>query len=490
MVDRFKLVYVGSCSHRFSLGLFRNIVAEKQMHPLNVVLVDIDEKLLIYVRRILENMVDKAKADITVESTTDRCRAFENADFIYLSISVGAQETEWTDIYIPLKFGIPQNTGDTVGPGGIFRALRCIPIVAKIVKDIEQICPKAVLLNYTNPMATLILAARTIAPKVQSIGLCHELFAGMHTIQELMKLNSYAVESWEDLDLTYGGVNHFGWLMSCQHDGEDIYPFLRKQQNECVKNSFRGRGFNFHLLRKHGLFPYPGSRHIAEFMPRYYNYFNYLQSPFDITVIRDVENLDFSHKSSVLKFVALSRDWYKSRLPSPNSKGEKAMQMMVDWKFNNPTNHVVNIPNEGLIPNLPETCIVEVPGYFKNGRMCGIHVGALPPEIAKLVYTSAMNQQPIVEAALKGDKGILLEAMLNDPMCAFIEDSDALKDMMNLMLYYQKRWLPNFEDVLTEEELRKQRNVTSAELATKELALKVKFPPKESLKSKSWPNTE
>lgn len=490
MVERFKLVYVGACSHRFSLGLFRNIVAAKSLHPMDVVLVDIDAKLLSYVQRILENMAEKARVDINVESTTDRLKAFENADFVYISISVGAQESEWTDIYIPLKFGIPQNTGDTVGPGGIFRGLRCIPVMADLVKDMNSVCPKAVLLNYTNPMSTLILATRTVAPNIQSIGLCHELFGGMSTVQRLMRLNRYEIDGWEDLDVTYGGLNHLGWLMTCHYKGEDIYPLLHEKQEECVKTNFDGRGFNFYLLRKYGLFPYPGSRHIAEFIPQYYNYFNYLQSPFGITVIRDVQELDFSHKWSVLLFVAMSRDWYKNRLPTPHEGGEKAMEMTIDWKFNVPKLHVVNIPNDGLILNLPCDCIVEVPGYFDNGKIKGVPVGALPPDIANIVRTHARNQSPIVETALEGDKEALLKVLLNDPMCSFIENPDAIEDMMNLMLYYQRRWLPKFEDIPNEQELTKRRWISKGELTKKELALKVKYPPRETLKTKAWPNFE
>lgn len=490
MADRFKLVYVGACSHRFSIGLFRNIIAAKALHPMDVVLVDIDEKLLGLVHKILVSMADKENVDVKVESTIERRKAFENADFVYLSLSVGAQESEWTDIFIPLKFGIPQNTGDTVGPGGIFRGLRCIPVVAAIVKDAKEICPNAVVLNYTNPMATLMLAARTVAPNVESIGLCHELFGGIHTIQRLMQLNGYEIENWEDLDVTYGGINHLGWLMTCKYDGQDIYPLLREKQEECAESGFLERGFNFYLLGKYGLFPYPGSRHIAEFIPRYYNYFNYLQSPFGITIVRDVQALDTSHKWTVLLFATMSRDWYKNRLPTADKGAEKAMDMTIDWKLNIPNRYVVNVPNDGFIPNLPGDCIVEVPGYFDDGKMRGVHVGPLPAEIAEIVGTHAQNQRSVVEAALKGDKDLLLKTMLNDPMCQFIEDADAVEDMMNLMLYYQRRWLQNFEAIRTEEELRNRRWIGPEELTTKEKALKVKFPPKETLKTKAWPHRE
>jgi len=457
---------------------------------MDVVLVDIDEKLLGFVHKILENMADKAKVPIRAESTTDRRKAFENADFIYLSISVGAQESEWTDIYIPLKFGIPQNTGDTVGPGGIFRGLRCIPVVAEIVKDIKEICPNAVFMNYTNPMATLMLVARTVAPSVESIGLCHELFGGMETIQRLMQLSGYEIDNWEDLEITYGGINHLGWLMTCKYKGQDVYPLLREKKEECAKSGSLERRFNFYVLGKYGLFPYAGGRHIAEFIPRYYNYFNYPQSPFGITVIRDVQTLDMSHKWTVLRFAAMSRDWYKNRLPMPEKGGEKAMDMTIDWKFNVPNRYVVNIPNDGLIPNLPIDCIVEAPGYFDNKKLKGVRVGPLPAEIAEIVGAHAGNQRSVVEAALKGDKEILLKALLNDPMCDFIDDPDAVEDMMNLMLHYQRRWLPNFEDIPTEEELKKRRWVGPEELATKEEALKVKFPPKETLRLKAWPHCE
>jgi len=358
------------------------------------------------------------------------------------------------------------------------------------VRDIKEICPKAVLLNYTNPMSTLILASRTVAPNVQSIGLCHELFGGLHTVQELMRLNRYDIESWEDLDITYGGLNHLGWLMSCSYRDKDVYPILREKKEECVRNGFLGRGFNFYLLGRYDLFPYPGSRHIAEFIPQYYNHFNYLQSHFGITIIRDVQSLDASHKWTVLRFAAMSRDWYKNRLPMPHEGGEKAMQMTIDWKSDVPSRHVVNIPNDGLIPNLPRDCIVEVSGYFDNGKMKGVPVGNLPSEIAKIVRTHAENQRPIVEAALKGDKNLLLKAMLNDPMCQFIEDNGAIEDMMNLMLYYQRRWLPTFEDIFDKEELKKRHWIDPEELGTKEEALKVKYPPRESLKVKAWPYTE
>lgn len=485
--EKLKIVYIGACSHRFSIGLFRNIVAMKEVHPLEVSLVDIDADLLKCVHKILVNMARKYSAEIFVESTTDRRKALKNADFVYISISVGAQEAEWIDIHLPLKFGIPQNTGDTVGPGGIFRAMRCVPVFVEIARDIKDLCPNAVVFNYTNPLSCLTLTMRTIAPDLQVIGLCHELFGGMKVIQEIMRINGYQIERWEEMDLIYGGINHFGWLLECRYKGEDIYPLLHMRWKEYYRTSFYGRAFNFYLLGKHGLFPYPGSRHVAEFIPRYYNYFNYLQSPFGINIIRNVNELDRKHKWAVIHFYTMSRDWYIDRLPAPFKGGEKALDMTRDWKNDIPNKYVVNIPNMGFIPNLPEDCIVEIPGYFKNRRIRGVNVGKMPSEIAELIKPHAENQRLIVEAALKGDKTLLYEALLRDAMCAFIEDEEAIEDMMENMLFYQKRWLPQFEDVLSEEDLRKRRWISKEELMSKERALEVKYPPSEELKNKSWP---
>ncbi|NMC08175.1 MAG: alpha-glucosidase/alpha-galactosidase, partial [Candidatus Lokiarchaeota archaeon] len=164
MGNKFKIAYIGAGSFRFSIGLFKNIVAANELFPMEVVLHDVDAKSLDIMTRILNHMVKKSGANVTVTSTLNRREALENADFLYKSISVGIQKAEWVDIHVPYKFGIPQNTGDTCGPGGIFRGLRCVPQVAAIARDMKELCPKAVLLNYTNPQATIVMGARRVDP--------------------------------------------------------------------------------------------------------------------------------------------------------------------------------------------------------------------------------------------------------------------------------------------------------------------------------------
>ena len=271
MGERLKLVYIGAGSHRFSIGLFRNIVDAKDLHPMDVVLLDVHADIVQWTTKLLQSMAKKADANITVSGTTNQREALENADFIYKSISVGGQKAEWFDNYLPVKFGIYQNTGDTCGPGGFFRALRCCYAVDSIARDMKELCPKAVLLNYTNPQAQIVHAARNVMPNLQYVGLCHELFGGMGSVQKLMNHLGHETKHWNEFDIKYGGVNHFTWLTSLKLNGEDLYPELLENAEMAYKTNKFDRSFNYYLALKYNCFPYPGSRHVAEFLSEYFD---------------------------------------------------------------------------------------------------------------------------------------------------------------------------------------------------------------------------
>jgi alpha-galactosidase len=487
--DRINLTYIGAGSHRFSMGLFKNFVGATNLHPMNVTLLDIDEKIVQWTTNLLQNMANKANVDLKVSGTTNQREALENADFVYKSISVGGQKAEWSDNYIPVKFGIYQNTGDTCGPGGFFRALRCCYVVDKIAKDMKELCPKAVLLNYTNPQAQITQAARNVMPDLQYVGLCHELFGGMKAVQILMNELGHKTESWGEFDIRYGGVNHFVWLTGLKLNGEDLYPELLSNAQMAYEKRIGGRTFNWYLTTKYNCFPYPGSRHVAEFMPKYFNYFNHTKS-FGITPIRNVLVLANSHKWAIQKFKVLGQDLFKENVPAGSEHGEKAMEMTTDWKNDTLNHHVVNIPNKGYIPNLPEDAIVEVPGYFKNGKMVGVKMGALPNDVADLVRPFTEVYKLAAEAAVSGSRDTIIKALTTlDPMAKFIEDDEKIEHMVDLMLYYQQKYLPAFVDagvIPKYDDLKtKKYFVDKTELAPYDVAIKVKYPPKEDLREKA-----
>jgi alpha-galactosidase len=500
MVDRFKVAYIGAGSFRFSTPFFMDMANMSAKHhlPLEVGLCDVDEKSLVMMDKYFKRIVAKAQrqhgADITVFSSTDRIKVLENADFVYKSISIGMQDSEWYDNYLPMKFGIPQNTGDTVGPGGVFRGLRTNPVAAEMAKDVKKYCPKAPVLNYTNPQATIVMAARTVCPDVQWIGLCHELFGGMGTIKNwLAKYQNLEVARWEDLEYEYGGVNHFAWLTKLAYKGEDLYPKLRDDAHKLVMEKF-SRPFNFFLLKKHGYFPYPGSRHVAEFMFEYYNYFNHkVQSPYwNFPVIRNVPQLATARRLAyrAMKLSSKGLFW----VPSARSSGEKALEMTMDWKFNAPNLHVVNLPNKGIIPELPEDCTVEIPAFFKDGQITPKGTIHMPKEVVDLVRPHAEQHRYTVNGALGNSMELVIKAMQHDPMCGFIEDPDKIEFLTKLMLYYQQEWLPPQwkEWIPSEAELKESKWWVAPKDLIKDNKeyLKVMFPPKEELKSKAffWKN--
>jgi alpha-galactosidase len=507
MVERFKLAFIGAGSFRFSIGFFCNIVNAVELMPMEVALCDIDAKSLDLMTKILKKMVAKAARnkdvieraskfngyDLMVTASIDRQQVLANADIVFKSLSVGLQESEWIDIYLPLKFGIPQNTGDTVGPGGIFRNLRTDAVAAAIARDMREVCPKAPMLSYTNPQSALVLAARTAAPQVQFIGLCHELFGGMRVLQEYFNAKyGLSLKSWEDLDIEYGGVNHFGFLTRVTYKERDLYPKLRDDASSLVKTSSKHRTFLFHLLKQFGYYNYVEGRHVAEFLPEYYNYFNYskeTQCPlWEFPVIRSVQGIHRQRRGAYFWFRNIARGVVPA--PKPRKKGERAMEMTLDWRTNRPNHHVVNIPNNGTIPELPDDCIVEVPGYFKDGEIHAVGTIHLSKEISALVRPHCEVQRLVADAALGNSYEKVLKAMQIDPMCRWIDDDAQVEALTKMMLFYEQQWLPQEwkEWIPRESELGQSKWwVELKEMARKDKAfMTVKFPPRPELKTKAF----
>ena len=489
---KYKIVYIGAGSFRFTVPCMLNILDfANDFYPIELWLVDIDAQTLALMTQLAKLIVRYQKKDIKIFSTTDRRKALPNADYILISISVGIQNSEWFDIFIPLKFGIPQNTGDTVGPGGIFRALRTIPIIIEIIKDVEELCPYATVLNYTNPQGTIMLSLLQATPDIQAIGLCHEFFyIGSKKFARFLKFCGINTLNSKNYRIEYGGLNHFSWITKIEYDDIDIYPYMREKTLLAYKNGKFGRPFNYYLLDKYGYFCYVGDRHIAEFIPQYYNFFNYKNKPFGIK-LRNVKRLHF-YRSMVFDLikwaVQSSNHWIIKLFLRPMEGGEKAMLMVKDKERKKQNHHVCNILNKNTIPSLPENCVVEIPCYFKENRIQPVKVGALPLRINDLVKIHAQNQQLIVNSAISGKIEDLLKVLLNDPMCQFIQDDEKIENMMYNMLYYERKWLSLYsESILSYNELKNKKfYIEKQELSNFENAILEKYYPDETLKKKSY----
>ena len=495
-MKKYKIVFIGAGSFRFTIPCFFNILDFAiSFHPVELWLVDIDKSSLAIMSTVIKQMIRYNKQDIEVFSTTNRKKALPEADYVLISISVGQQRTEWIDIHVPQKFGIPQNTGDTVGPGGIFRGLRTIPFMVDFLKDINEFCPNAFVLNYTNPQGTLMLSAFQAAPAVQMGGLCHEIFyLRRKKFGRFLRSCGIVPSDIKEFTLSYGGLNHFAWITKLEYDGKDLYPQMREKAESAYNSRKYGRPFNYYLLKKYGYFCYVEDRHVAEFMPQYYNFFNYKQEPFGIK-FRNVKGVNRQRTTvlSLLKWINKRRNhWIIKLMARPMEGGERALLMAKDKENNFHRQHVTNVLNNGIIPSLPVNCVVEVPCYFKSGKIFASKVGSLPNNINSIVKIHAENQQLVVDAALSGDPKDVLKAMLADPMCQFIQDEDKIEAMMWNMLYYQRKWLPKFSDFIPHiNDLKNSKYfIDIKELKTKDLARMEKYSANPNLREKAWPQLE
>lgn len=490
----YKIVYIGAGSFRFTIPCFLNILDfAKTYHPIELWLVDIDKEALLTMDYVLKRILYMHPLDLKIHSTLNRREALADADYVLISISVGIQRSEWFDIHIPLKFGIPQNTGDTVGPGGIFRGVRSIPHIVSIMKDIQELCPNATVLNYTNPQGTIVLSMLQGFPKIQSIGLCHEYFyTGTKRFGRFIGHCGVDTSTKEKFRVEYGGVNHFSWLTKFEYGGKDIYPLIREGAKYAYETKRYHRPYNYYLLKKYGYFNYVEDRHVAEFLPQYYNFFNYKDGPFGIVKLRRVENINKQRTLvyNLIKWASHQRNsWFLKLFIRPLEGGEKALMMAKDKEANRPRHHVCNVLNKSTIPNLPENCVIEIPAFFHDNELQSVKVGPLPKPIDEWVNVHAKNQQLVVKAALSGNPEDLLKALLADPMCQFIEDDEKIEAMMYNMLYYEKKWLLQFKDSIPtwKDISSKKYLITKQELMTNQDAKKEKYLPDPSLKSKAWP---
>jgi alpha-galactosidase/6-phospho-beta-glucosidase family protein len=267
---------------------------------------------------------------------------------------------------------------------------------------------------------------------------------------------------------------------------------MREHAEYAYRTGKYGRPYNYYMLNKTGYFNYVEDRHITEFLPEYYNFFNHWQKPFGITKLRDVQCV---HSERILVYVLIhllqrrTSSWLIKLVLRPQEGGEKALMMAKDKENNISRHHVCNVLNNGAIPSLPDKCVVEIPCYFKNGQITRTKIGPLQNPINQWVKLHAINQQLVVNAALSGNLDDLRKTLLADPMNVFIEDEEKIEAMMQNMLYYQRQWLPKFAESIPDyNELKKGKYfIPKAELSTYALARREKYLPDFNLKDKSWP---
>ena len=451
-----KIAVIGGGSYSWTFTIVRDLVVTPQLEGSTIVLEDINPDALRITGPLCRKVVRKTRRDFTIETTTSEAAALKDADFVILTISTGGLDAMEHDIGVPLKHGICQSVGDTVGPGGISRALRNIPVVVDIGKRMEEMCPSATMLNYTNPMSALCRAL-TRETSVPTIGLCHELFGVMDWLTGLLGLKSR-----HDFDAAAAGVNHCVWILklTVRKTGEDALALLRhyrKNPDAFVRKrrkTLKGTGAKEQLTWAHahagehrvklslfdvyGALPAAGDRHVAEFFPFFLTHQADAEKKWGVH-LTTVEERQARRQPAALK---RCKDMLRGRKSIDLHRSGETVSLIIDaLSGGRPFTDVMNLPNTGQVSNLPHEAIVETMAVADSRGARGIDVGELPPGVLNQVMRHVLNQELTVEAALTGDRDLVLQAMLNDPLVRDLEDA---KKMTMELLDANRRWLPQF----------------------------------------------
>jgi alpha-galactosidase len=438
-----KIAFIGAGSLGFTRGLVRDVLTFPLLKDATISLMDIDEERLDFARRAVEAIIARGEYPAKVEATTDRRAAIKDADAVCCTILCGDVDTWRYDIEIPKKYGVDTNIGDTRGPSGIFRALRTIPTMIDICKDMEKYCPKAILLNYTNPMAMLCRAMQRTTT-IPLTGLCHSVQGSAHMLAH------WIGAPIDEITYVCAGINHQAWYLEYKWNGEDAYPLIRKAvRKKKIYNQEKVRNEMFLAL---DYYVTESSGHNSEYnwwfrkrpdlIEKYCNENGAGWNPGEYGYI--LKHYMERKKSWRKEF----QKWLDDGAPMSLERGhEYAANIINAYMGGDPYLFNGNVANRGLITNLPQDACVEVPVLANKRGFNAIHVGTLPPQCAALNNVSVAVEEMAVEAALTGDARLVFQAIAYDPLTAAVLSLEEIKKMVSEMLRKNRTFLPQFESI-------------------------------------------
>lgn len=411
-----KIAIIGAGSG-FGGKLSRDILSLPELRDAEIALVDIDAEKLDLVSRYVRRIIEGHNLPARLSATTERREALRGADFVVTSISVGgpayAGFPASVEVEIPRRYGVEQSVADTIGVGGIFRFLRTAPVQLAICHDMEELCPDALLLNYTNPMAMLTWL-HSEGSGIANVGLCHSV---QNTVREM---SGYIGVPKEEVDYLCAGINHQAWYLRLRRSGQDLYPLLREKLNdpETVKKD----SVRFEMFKHFGWFVTESTRHCSEYHP----YFRRTKE------LRDSFGLE---ERKVADVPARRREWMEDPdnvpLPELTLSGEYAAEIIRAVVTDRPYRFNGNVINTALIDNLPEGCCVEVPCLVDRQGVQPTHVGSLPPQLAHLNLSNIAPQELAVRAALDRDRDAAFHACAMDPLTRAVCSLDQIRAMFD-----------------------------------------------------------
>ena len=404
-----KIIFIGAGSASFGLSTFRDIFSCGELSGSTLTLVDTDEANLKRMYGLAVKMNEISKSGLVIEAASDRREALPGAGFVINSIAIERCRLWRHDFEVPRKYGIRHTLGENGGPGGLFFSMRTIPVIMDIAKDMEELCPDAYFVNFSNPESRIILALSKYT-KIKCLGLCHGVFMGKHDIAEILGRKPESIDVWA------AGLNHFQWMLEVRdsESGEDLYPLLR-EKNKGYDGSFQP------LSRKmfdiFGMYPSCSDDHIGEYLAYGWE--------------GGEEGYDFDADErgrEELKREIERRTAGQGNISEWLEPSSERSVHVITGILHNKKQLIESgiIHNKGVITNLPYDCAVEVPIMLDAAGIHAVASGSLPASVAQLCTVQAGVQQLAVEAAVHASKEIALQALLVDPVVNSISAAEKI----------------------------------------------------------------
>jgi alpha-galactosidase len=426
-----RVAFIGAGSTVFTRNLLGDILGHEELAESEIVLHDIDGSRLATSELVARRVADALQAPAKIVATTDRRAALDGVDYAINMIQVGGYEPcTVTDFEIPKRFGLEQTIGDTIGIGGIMRGLRTIPVLLDIGRDMEELCPGAWFLNYSNPMA-MNCRAIARATRIRTVGLCHSVQATAYQLSVDLGV------PYREIDYLAAGINHLAFFLRFSRDGEDLYPRLRElaERGEVPATNL----VRYEALRRLGYFVTESSEHFAEYVPWFIK-----RGRADL-----IERFNVPLDEYPRRCVAQIEAWEAQRAQleggapiEVRQSVEYAATIIRSIETGKPRVIYGNVPNDGLIDDLPAGCTVEVPCLVDGNGVQPTRVGALPPQLAALIRTNVNVQELTVEAALTGRRDHVYHAAMLDPHTGAELDLDQIHDLVDALLQAHGDWMP------------------------------------------------
>ena len=411
-----KITFIGAGSTVFAINLLGDILSYPELSNSTICLHDIDQNRLEATHKGAQRIITQLGVQPYLEATTDRRDALDGADYAINMIQVGGyQPATLIDFEIPKKYGLRQTIGDTLGIGGIMRGLRTIPVILEMLRDMEELCPDAWVLNHTNPMAMLSWL-HLVDSSMKYVGLCHSV---QGTTEQLARMINVP---YEDVNYWVAGINHQAWILEFMRGHEDLYPRIWEAMKD--PEVIQGDPVRFEMMRHFGYFVTESTRHNSEYLP-YFRQTPELMAQFGLET-RSVRDTPFR-----------VREWMKDTGADGGDAPVGELQLSREFTTgimeavltNIPFSFNGNVLNTGLITNLPQGCCVEVPCLVDGRGVHPCYVGDLPPQLAALNRSNVAVIELAVRSVLDKDRDAAFHACAVDPLTAAVLTLDKIRDL-------------------------------------------------------------